>query len=292
MKSLAVSAAMGLIAVSAASAQVIEDFEHNNVGLYSTITGTFAGMQTTPAAAHDGGFGAQWTTGSDPVWYVREDVATAPGNEYYAYLRFDGGASGRFYLGMGASLAGGCVSVVAGTNTSNLILQDNRPGFGFNALATVSMSYSPDTWYRIAMEWAANGDVRGKVYDESGANLLADTGFVAAGLGAGGLAMRAFTTTAAASLSVDTITKAGGAPTCQPDLTTGAIAGQPGYGTPNGVLNNDDFFYYLAQFAAGNVAVADLTTGAIAGQPGYGVPNGIINNDDFFYYLAIFAAGC
>jgi len=81
-------------------------------------------------------------------------------------------------------------------------------------------------------------------------------------------------------------------PSCVPDLTTGAIAGQPGYGVPNGVLNNDDFFYYLAQFAAGNLAVADLTTGAIAGQPGYGVPNGIINNDDFFYYLAIFAAGC
>jgi hypothetical protein len=83
-----------------------------------------------------------------------------------------------------------------------------------------------------------------------------------------------------------------GAPGCEPDLTTGAIAGQPGYGVPNGVLNNDDFFYYLSQFAAGNVAVADLTTGAIPGQPGYGVPNGIINNDDFFYYLGLFAAGC
>ncbi|MCB9840510.1 MAG: hypothetical protein H6809_02520 [Phycisphaeraceae bacterium] len=79
---------------------------------------------------------------------------------------------------------------------------------------------------------------------------------------------------------------------CEPDLTTGAIPGQPGYGVPNGVLNNDDFFYYLAQFAAGNLAVADLTTGAIPGQPGYGVPNGVLNNDDFFYYLAIFAAGC
>ena len=84
----------------------------------------------------------------------------------------------------------------------------------------------------------------------------------------------------------------GGAPTCEPDLTTGAVPGVPGFGVPNGVLNNDDFFYYLAQFAAGNAAVADLTTGAVAGQPGYGVPNGIINNDDFFYYLAIFAAGC
>ncbi|MEZ6233362.1 MAG: GC-type dockerin domain-anchored protein [Phycisphaerales bacterium] len=79
---------------------------------------------------------------------------------------------------------------------------------------------------------------------------------------------------------------------CAPDLTTGAIQGVPGYGVPNGVLNNDDFFYYLAQFAAGNIAVADLTTGAIPGMPGYGVPNGVLNNDDFFYYLAIFAAGC
>jgi hypothetical protein len=83
-----------------------------------------------------------------------------------------------------------------------------------------------------------------------------------------------------------------GGPSCEPDLTTGAIAGQSGYGEPNGILNNDDFFYYLAQFAAGNLAEADLTTGAIAGQPGYGVPNGVLNNDDFFYYLALFAAGC
>jgi len=79
---------------------------------------------------------------------------------------------------------------------------------------------------------------------------------------------------------------------CAPDLTTGAVPGQPGYGVPNGILNNDDFFYFLAQFAAGNLAVADVTTGAVPGQPGYGVPNGVINNDDFFYYLAIFAAGC
>ncbi|MEZ6232662.1 MAG: GC-type dockerin domain-anchored protein [Phycisphaerales bacterium] len=84
---------------------------------------------------------------------------------------------------------------------------------------------------------------------------------------------------------------AGGTPSCQPDLTTGAIPGVPGFGVPDGVLNNDDFFYYLFIFANNDLA-ADLTTGAIAGQPGYGVPNGIVNNDDFFYYLAIFSQGC
>ena len=81
-------------------------------------------------------------------------------------------------------------------------------------------------------------------------------------------------------------------PVCRPDFTTTAMPGSADYGTPNGVLNNDDFFYYLSQFAAGNIAVADLTTTAIPGSPGYGVPNGVINNDDFFYYLSIFSAGC
>ncbi|MCB9841590.1 MAG: LamG domain-containing protein [Phycisphaeraceae bacterium] len=79
---------------------------------------------------------------------------------------------------------------------------------------------------------------------------------------------------------------------CGADITHGAVPGTPGYGLPNCELTNDDFFYYLAQFAAGNLAVADLTTGAVPGQPGYGVPNGVLSNDDFFYYLAIFAAGC
>jgi hypothetical protein len=105
------------------------------------------------------------------------------------------------------------------------------------------------------------------------ADLTTDLGVA---LGQGFMRVRAFTPT----------------PTCAPDLTTGAIAGQPGYGVPNGVLNNEDFFYYLAQFAAGNLPVADLTTGAVPGQPGYGVPNAVLNNDDFFYFLALFAGGC
>ncbi len=77
-----------------------------------------------------------------------------------------------------------------------------------------------------------------------------------------------------------------------PDMTTGAIPGSANYGVPNGLVNNDDFFFYLSAFAAGNVTLGDLTTGAVAGQPGYGVPNGSITNDDFFYFLILFAEGC
>ncbi len=79
---------------------------------------------------------------------------------------------------------------------------------------------------------------------------------------------------------------------CRPDLTTTALPGSVGYGVPNGTLNNDDFFYYLSQYAAGNLSVADMTTTALPGSVGYGVPNGVLNTDDFFYYLSQFAAGC
>jgi hypothetical protein len=84
---------------------------------------------------------------------------------------------------------------------------------------------------------------------------------------------------------------------CTPDLTGSAIPGAPGYGVPNGVLNNDDFFYFLALFAqasgcTGCPSPPDLTTTAIPGSPGYGVPNGLVNNEDFFYYLQVFVQGC
>lgn len=79
---------------------------------------------------------------------------------------------------------------------------------------------------------------------------------------------------------------------CNADFTTGAIQGTPGWGVPNGALNNDDFFYYLDRFASGDGGEADLTTTAMPGSTGYGMPNGVISNDDFFYYLNLFAGGC
>ncbi|MCA9287526.1 MAG: hypothetical protein KDA05_03020 [Phycisphaerales bacterium] len=90
---------------------------------------------------------------------------------------------------------------------------------------------------------------------------------------------------------------------CQADLTTGAIPGTPGYGIPNGIVNNDDFFYYLNLFTSELgcgvgpgltrcPSPPDLTTTAIPGTPGFGILDGFISNDDFFYYLTLFAQGC
>ncbi len=79
---------------------------------------------------------------------------------------------------------------------------------------------------------------------------------------------------------------------CPGDLTLFAIPGQAGYGAPDGALNNDDFFYYIREFAFNNRLVCDMTGSAVPGTPGYGIANGVLNNDDFFFYLTLFGAGC
>jgi len=67
-------------------------------------------------------------------------------------------------------------------------------------------------------------------------------------------------------------------PPCPADLTG------PG-GDPDGVLDANDFFFYLDLFASGD-AGADLTGGPD------GDPDGVIDANDFFEYLSLFAAGC
>ncbi|MCA9287280.1 MAG: hypothetical protein KDA05_01770 [Phycisphaerales bacterium] len=93
-------------------------------------------------------------------------------------------------------------------------------------------------------------------------------------------------------VAIDNIAVLQGQQLCLADLTTTAIAGSAGYGDPNGVLDNQDFFFYIAEFAAGNLLRCDLTTSAIPGTPGYGVADGVLSNEDFFYYLNQFAQGC
>jgi hypothetical protein len=77
---------------------------------------------------------------------------------------------------------------------------------------------------------------------------------------------------------------------CLPDITGTAIPGAPGYLVPDGILDNNDFFAYLTEFAAGNLQVCDLTCWPCFGPPGGNPP--VCDNTDFFYYLSMFAAGC
>lgn len=79
---------------------------------------------------------------------------------------------------------------------------------------------------------------------------------------------------------------------CPADYTTTAVASLPGYGLPDFILTNDDFFYFLSAFAQSDLELADITNSSIPGTTGYGLPNGVIGTDDFFFYLNLFASGC
>lgn len=79
---------------------------------------------------------------------------------------------------------------------------------------------------------------------------------------------------------------------CDADLTGSTDPNDPSYGIPDGALDANDFFYYLDQFAAGNLGVADLTGSNDPNNPAFGVPDGILDASDFFFYLTLFAQGC
>lgn len=201
---------LAIVALPAlAAAQVLEDFEHGNMGLYTITNGTNNNMSIVPQAAHDGNLGAMYTSGAGPMWYLRSDVPTSAGNVYYGYFKFGPSGSvgsGRIYMGVNGSMSG-AISAVAASNTSQLLIQNNT-GWGYTTLASVAYTFTIDKWYVLEMDWAANGDMVARLWDEAYANKLAETPVAATGqTGAGGLALRCYMATSGATAYFDTFSR-------------------------------------------------------------------------------------
>ncbi|MCW5753896.1 MAG: hypothetical protein KIT24_04210 [Phycisphaeraceae bacterium] len=79
---------------------------------------------------------------------------------------------------------------------------------------------------------------------------------------------------------------------CTADMSGSVDPDANEYGVPDGVVDASDFFYFLDQFAAGNLSRADLTGTVDPGDPGYGQPDGVLDAADFFYFLDRFVEGC
>lgn len=80
--------------------------------------------------------------------------------------------------------------------------------------------------------------------------------------------------------------------TCPADISGSSNPDDFEYGLFDGQVDSADFFYFLDQFAGGNLAVSDLSGSADPNDPAYGVPDGAIDAADFFYFLDIFVAPC
>ncbi len=79
---------------------------------------------------------------------------------------------------------------------------------------------------------------------------------------------------------------------CDADLSGSSDPSDPAYGTADGIVDSADFFYYLDQFVAGDLAEADLTGSSDPNDPAYGMPDGAIDAADFFYFLDLITRGC
>ena len=187
-----------LLAAVPASAQVIEDFEHNNPALWTRVSGVPFGITT--ASAHDGMYGASV---DGATWAYRLDKPTAPGDTLRWFVRM-ASSGGRTYCGVAAS-ANGCFSAVMSTNTGNIILQENA-NWGFTDLATAPVTWVEDVWYQLELDWATNGDMTVTLYDEAGTTMIATTGATPTTATAGGIAMRGFGHFG----DIDTISSGGG----------------------------------------------------------------------------------
>jgi hypothetical protein len=172
-----------------AHAQILDDFEHGNKALYTQIILSPDNLVFDGLAAHDGLLGAAFNSdGSN--FYFRTDVSTQPGRTFTSFVRSKVN-SGRTYIGVGAS-ANGAWSMVAGFNTSSIHLQDNT-GFNYLDLAHAPFQFQPGVWYQLELDWAVNGDMTVRLWDEAHVSLLAETPTVSAvTTQPGGVSMRSF----------------------------------------------------------------------------------------------------
>ncbi len=263
------------VLATGASAQLIEGFEHGNPGLYTTAGGTNPNFALVGAAARSGNLGSQYGNVGGPFWYYRTDLTTAPGNEYYAYVRFTNSAGaplGRVYIGVAATPTG-TWSMVAGPNTSQIILQNNN-NWGFINAAVAPASFALDTWYQLRLNWESNGNMTVSLYDESGTTLLSQTPTVATGVTTqGGIALRGFTTASSAFNHVDDIGRVSGCP------GTGAGACSRADWNEDGAIDFNDFLAFLNDFNAEDPC-ADLNG------------DGVVDFNDFLEFLNIYNLGC
>jgi hypothetical protein len=173
-------ALLSLAAVSS-HAIMLDDFEHNNAGLYTFIGGTGTTIAPAAGVGTAGSFGGLY--GLAPAGYAaRQDIMTSPGNIYTAMVRTNNvpASGGRIYLGVGAS-GTGMYSAVFAPNTQQLLIQNNS-GFGFVTVQTAAATIAQSTWYQLHMSWAANGDMQASLYDETGTTLVSQTGVWASGV--------------------------------------------------------------------------------------------------------------
>jgi len=172
---------------TAPASRTLEDFDAVTWprAPWSVVSGSSAG--TRDAACAQGGAAGLL----DPPWIYRTDLSLgATGERVSLWVRR--GGSGRAYLGFGASATGG-YSLVAGFNTSELLIQQNA-NWGYTTQATTPYTFATGVWLRLELTFNGAGAVTGTLYSAANA-VLATVTATLPGLARGGVALRGFGST-------------------------------------------------------------------------------------------------
>jgi hypothetical protein len=182
------SAPFTITAAAASSPVLIEGFEGGST--YYVVGSAAPTVYLSTAAAHDGTYGLDNTSGND--WIYRNDAAAQvkQGDSISAWVKFANYADGRAYFGFGAS-ATGTLSVVLAPNTSQLILLDDS-GYNYANLNRVTQYYQPNQWYRVQVDWGGSGTITARLFDSNGTTQLNSVTAVDRTITSGGIAFRAF----------------------------------------------------------------------------------------------------
>jgi hypothetical protein len=168
--------------------RILEDFESGSLSQYVVVGGGMPSAQVIAAAAHDGALGLRDFTGGDWIYRADAGAQVAQGDIISAWIRMPTAPDARAYFGFGASSTG-TMSLVLAPNTGDFRLQYN-PGYDFVELDFVPQTYSPNTWYRIEVDWRVGGLMIGRLFASDGTTLLNTVMSTHTAITSGGIAFR------------------------------------------------------------------------------------------------------
>jgi hypothetical protein len=170
------------------------------------LSGTAFGTSGA-AYIHDGAAGFN-DGGPAGGWYYRTDVSIGTAGQEISWWVRPG--TGRAYLGFAASAAG-TWAAVADPELSSFIIQHDAPYGIYVDVASVTQTWLPGKWYKVAVHFNSTTSVTANLYDSDGITLLNTLSYTGITGAPGGVAIRSF-----GGFSLDTLQR--GNPVLSPVL--------------------------------------------------------------------------